>query len=67
MDLITSIHLRTFVILSAALKVDEQRPSCDLCGKIIGPDTSSFGTPEEKAADSEARLAGTTDKAGSTP
>ena len=45
---------RLKIIMIAALKADEQRPSCDLCGKIIGLDTSSFGTPEETAADPEA-------------
>jgi hypothetical protein len=38
----------------AALEVDEQRPSSDLCGEIIGPDIFQNGTGEEKAADSQA-------------
>jgi hypothetical protein len=39
---------------TAALKVDEQRPSCDLCDEIIALDIYQNGTGEGKRADSEA-------------
>jgi hypothetical protein len=40
--------------MTVALKVDEQRPSSDLCGEIIGPDTSIKCTSQESQPDSQA-------------
>ena len=51
---------RLKIIMIAALKVDEQRPSSDFSGEIIGPDISISikATGQEKAADSQAHPSG---------